>query len=210
MGCANKLCQCLLQRASGGFRVIGPAHGTDNRNTRCAGHEHLREPVAVNPANHDDRCAHMLFDLTDEAETHTGVLGLCWGWIDGTDREVIRPFPTRSRRLCQAVGRLADDLLRSEEAAGGGNGKVVLPQVNAGGPNRSGDVNPVVDDEGDACGLRHFEETRGFPQQGFGGGLFCSKLDGVSSSTDRLISQPDEVTSSRGSSVDDDVESPRG
>ena len=92
----------------------------------------------------------MANDLTNFGGADGGVIGFCACGEEGTEAEVIGAEGLAGDGLAGGVGGKAEEDGGAKEAAGFGDGEIVLAEVPTGGAGGNDEVGVIVKDEGEA------------------------------------------------------------
>ncbi len=199
-----------MERAGRGLRVVRLADGADDRAEPRARRGHRGGVGQLDPADRDDRQLHPAHHLGERGEAHRRVGALLRASVeDGPETEQRGPGARALERLGERVRREADREPR-REAARQRRGQVVLAEVDAVGVREEREIDPIVHDEGDACGVRERAELAGEGEaRGVGQALGAELQDGAATG-ERRARDLRRVATARVLRIDEHVEAAGG
>ena len=197
-----------LQGPGGRGRIRRPSYRAHDRDTARARAHDVGNIRSVNAADGHPWPVQSRGNGRDERQSHRRVIRFRRRRKDGTNAEVVSPFPLRRQRLLQTMGGPADDPAVTEDAPGHDRRQVVLSQMHAVGVNGRSHVGMVVDDERNGMVARDLAQEAGLGAQVAGVGRFVAQLQDVRPAGDGGLGQEGQITSAGGGAVEDDVQAP--
>ena len=123
-------------------------------------------------------------DFGDVGGADGRVVGLGRSRKKRTEADVVRLLLKGGSGLRGAVGGEADEFARADEAAGFGDGLVVLPDMNAVGARGSDEFGMVVEEEGNSSRAAERSEVLGDGEDLLGGEFFGAELEDLDSASE--------------------------
>jgi len=164
--------------------------------------------VFIKTADGDHRPAHPSQHLHQPIDPDRGVgIGLARSGEYRPEAEVIGSFGISLESLLQRVGRAADHHAGTNQAAGLGQGQIILPQMESVGFDQQGDIGPVVNHERGFETAAKLPDLPGFPEKIPVAAAFAAPLEDIDPDLQHLFKIGKKIITGIEFLINDEIES---